>query len=833
MRWHGECGGLGPMENTSKHGTAAIAKEPQPERKHASDLDRLLWAGFATDAVKELRAIKSSDVVEPEERAGAAWALARWYASVGEYAPALNELNQAKGLIAEHDWSRDHRLLEISILAELGRPREAEQALQDALNILGKLPEICLLAANVTALGAEADDDRKTAERRLSWINETFVAAGFAPIELADPLRPLTFDNIATSAVAKHPKAGAAKLSVIMPAYNAAETLPIALRSVLAQSWDNIEILVVDDASTDDTWSILQSFAAADHRVKPQRHDQNRGAYSARNTGLRNASGDLVTVHDADDWSHAEKFAAQAADLLDTGRFLNTTMSARIFPDFTVRLKVINLAVLHDNIGSLMARRADLVAVGGWDEPRMAADEELYFRLRSLHHLGQNLICPGVPLTLALVRGDSLMASSSTGMATIKYGARRQYKEAYRHWHATEMAKARPELVMSQQDRPFPIPSICKTQRADQLHYDVLHVSDFAQPGGNAVSNAYMMEAGHGLGLKQAWFQWPSIDAVTRAVDPQVRERVHAAMADCIVAGENLDCKVVVVSQPVILGNVPDPLPTIKAGACILIADQVPFGDKQRNAYDFNQAIRVAHSVFGVEPIVAPVLPSIRRNIRNGTNRVRLTKRNWLLPLDVTAWKRDIIRWDGNRLPVLGGVHYLEGGLRKRRARRAYCADRACEVQIFGKRKADADDFPSNWSFIDAGETLIRDFLVALDFCICYPPKKTSGSFDPAPIEAMAVGVPVILPPRFREVYGDAAVYAEPKDVFDTISELWRSKAKYEKQVSRGFRFVERNCSYEDFAERLKPYLEGPRARTGAWSKLLNLLRLPSRRSPL
>jgi len=765
--------------------------------------------------------------------------LARWHAFVGNYAPALNELNQAKGLIGEQDWGRDQRLLDISLLVELGRAREAEKALQEALGCLGELPELCLFAARVSDVGAGSGADRIANDRRrLAWINKPFVAAGFTPLELVNPQRPLTFDNLATGPVAKHQGAGAAKLSVIMPAYNAAKTLPVALKSVLAQSWDNLEVLVVDDASTDDTWSIVRSMAAADQRVTPLRHDQNQGTYVARNTGLRHSSGELVTVHDADDWSHAEKFAVQAADLLATKKHLNTTMSARVFPNMAVRLKVINSAVLYHNIGSLMARRSDLIAIGGWDEPRIGADDELHSRLLNLHHLQQGPICPGVPLTFTLVRPDSLSASNATGIATIKYGAHRQYKEAYRYWHEMEMAKAEPDLVISQQARPFPIPTICKTQRADELYFDILYVSDFSQPGEGAVFNARMIEAGHSLGLRQAWFQWPSIGAVNRPVDPQLRKRLHAGMADCIVAGENVNCKAVILSRPEILTNVPDPLPKIRTEVCILVADQAPFRDKQQNPYDFDLVIRAAQRAFGAEPIVAPVSPSIRSNIRAGAKCAQSTKRNWLPPLDATRWKRDIVPWDGNRPPTIGAytLPFVDDALLgPRRLREAYCADRACEVRIVssGKRgKALSGELPSNWSVLPYSESGMRDLLCTFDFCVCYPHRKAEGILDQAPIEAMAVGVPVILPPRFHEVYGRAAVYAEPEDVFDTIGELWRSKTAYEKQVGRGFRYVEDNCSYEDFAKRLKPYLEGHRAKTGAWTKFRSFLRLRPRRPP-
>jgi glycosyltransferase involved in cell wall biosynthesis len=86
-----------------------------------------------------------------------------------------------------------------------------------------------------------------------------------------------------------------------MPAYDAQGTIAIAIESVLNQTWSNLELIVVDDGSGDHTWEVLQSFAARDPRVLVLRHEQNRGAYAARNTALRHATGDLVTVNDADD----------------------------------------------------------------------------------------------------------------------------------------------------------------------------------------------------------------------------------------------------------------------------------------------------------------------------------------------------------------------------------------------------------------------------------------------------------------------------------------------------------------------------------------------------
>ena len=91
--------------------------------------------------------------------------------------------------------------------------------------------------------------------------------------------------------------------TVVMPCHNGAQFLGAAVQSVLAQSWPQIQLLVVDDGSSDGSGAILASIrrAQASVRVLTQNH---KGAYSARNRALRLAEGELVAFLDADDlWS--------------------------------------------------------------------------------------------------------------------------------------------------------------------------------------------------------------------------------------------------------------------------------------------------------------------------------------------------------------------------------------------------------------------------------------------------------------------------------------------------------------------------------------------------
>ena len=88
-------------------------------------------------------------------------------------------------------------------------------------------------------------------------------------------------------------------VSVIVPAYNARSTVVYAVRSALAQTWPEIEVVVVDDASTDDTWDVLKSLD--DPRIRLLRNQNNLGEGLTRNVAVAAARGEWVAMLDADD----------------------------------------------------------------------------------------------------------------------------------------------------------------------------------------------------------------------------------------------------------------------------------------------------------------------------------------------------------------------------------------------------------------------------------------------------------------------------------------------------------------------------------------------------
>lgn len=105
-----------------------------------------------------------------------------------------------------------------------------------------------------------------------------------------------------------------ALISVVIPAYNAEETIDETLLSVRGQSWRELEIIVVDDGSTDRTCEVVDRHAAADPRVRLLRQ-ANAGVASARNAGWQGACSDLIAFIDADDLWSPGKLARQMAEL--------------------------------------------------------------------------------------------------------------------------------------------------------------------------------------------------------------------------------------------------------------------------------------------------------------------------------------------------------------------------------------------------------------------------------------------------------------------------------------------------------------------------------------
>jgi hypothetical protein len=254
------------------------------------------------------------------------------------------------------------------------------------------------------------------------------------------------------------------KVSVIMPAYNARATLEQAARSILAQSWRNLELIIVDDSSTDGTADVAERLAAEDARVRVLRNPANVGPYVSKNRALLLATGRYVTGHDADDIAIPTRIADQMQPIRDDtacvatiasmvrldrdGDFSHPTKIGRYSYDGIARRAMISL---------LIEREVLLDQIGFWDTVRFGADSELLGRARAV--LGSRLREVRKVVMLCLNAAGSLTNNAAHGI-TITGGVspiREAYRGAWEAWHAATPA-ARRRLPYPHVNRQFAAP---------------------------------------------------------------------------------------------------------------------------------------------------------------------------------------------------------------------------------------------------------------------------------------------------------------------------------------------------------------------------------------
>ena len=167
------------------------------------------------------------------------------------------------------------------------------------------------------------------------------------------------------------------RVSVILPVYNDAEFLEDAVRSILEQTYDSLELIAIDDGSTDHSSEILQFFGKSDSRMRIFRQ-ANRGLGATLNRGIGIANGELIARQDADDRSHVERLTTQVTfldahpDVVLLGSF------ARVMDDRGRVLYLKRLPKNDDELrgeiettspfvhGSVIMRKSAVTKVGGY-----------------------------------------------------------------------------------------------------------------------------------------------------------------------------------------------------------------------------------------------------------------------------------------------------------------------------------------------------------------------------------------------------------------------------------------------------------------------------------
>ncbi|WP_444938429.1 glycosyltransferase [Microbulbifer sp. JMSA002] len=454
--------GIDPLLHYINHGQF---EGRLPYNNRALAWEYHLWRGGNKLLLPRLiRLIDTPDATKLE-RHYAAWVTSRWYAVKNDWQKVLNILLRfhEKGL--SYPAHAGPNLLMLEAALRCGHLDIAQNELDILAQRFGECVDLNLAKSNLVS---QLDGTRSSSQlnyQRLELINSfltryelcrlTNTGDGLLGLDTITPTLPITIVGGESDP----------KVSVIVPTYNSEDTLITALTSLCNQTWRNLEVIIVDDASTDGTWRILNSYLRCSHfrpglELHLIRHQKNQGSYGARNTALESATGDLITTHDSDDWSHPQKIEIQAKALLQSEnaqgsishwvRANNNLYFSRWFPDESW---------VHRNISSLMVRRSVIDTIGYWDRVSVNADTEYYYRL--LKVFGEEAlveVLPNIPLSFGRITNNSLSQNSETHVSTRFVGLRKDYEDAARRWHSEAMEMGDLYLPSSPKHRPFLAP---------------------------------------------------------------------------------------------------------------------------------------------------------------------------------------------------------------------------------------------------------------------------------------------------------------------------------------------------------------------------------------
>jgi hypothetical protein len=631
--------------------------------------------------------------------------------------------------------------------------------------------------ATVRADVAGADDDTW-----LKIVNEPYRAAGLEGIALRDGVVSGVGPRFARLRAETAPDGdGGALVSVIVPGYGGGPRAEAVLDSLLAQSWRDLEILVVTD---DEAGARL---AGRDPRVTHVPAPRGLDGTAARNLGLERARGDYVTCHTADEWSHPRKLAAQARHLgQHPDAVAVVARHVHVTDDLVFTRTSSELGRVQPDPGSLMFRREDVAGrLGGWYGPERAAAEEFRERLEAAFGTAVDVVGE-LPMTFT-------RAPEASGPHALHHA------RAYRRWHRSAPASWLPAHAPALAGAPGAL--------------DLVFGTDFRFPGGTSALTLTEARAALGAGYSVGLLQLDSpVNGPTAPLTEAYWATLDAGVHPVTLADP---CRVgaVVVRHPSVLQYADELDSALDVGALALIVNHpAVLADGSGASFDVDTAAARAERLFGRRPRVHPESGVTRQVLATVVDPRTVENGNW--PGFVGDTWLGTPRTVADRTPVVGR-HSRDQVLKwpddLADVRAAYCGGDVFGTRVLGGvaslTAAHGEEVTAEWTVHAFNDVTPAEFLAGVDFWVYFHHRDLTESFGMATAEAMAAGCVVVLPRYMEQTFGDGAVYATPAETRGIVQALWSDPGAYRAQSERAVAFARANLTETSFLGRLRALL--------------------------
>lgn len=590
-------------------------------------------------------------------------------------------------------------------------------------------------------------------------------------------------------------------ISVIMTCHNDAGTVVAAARSILDQSWRDLELLVVDDASTDGTHALLAELAASDPRMRLWQNVAGAGPFVSRNIAVSQANGAYLTLHHAQDWALPERLERQVSAMVEGGLVASLVVPVRIdaqgrfwHPDQTCQT-----IPADDNLpeASVPMIQATIFhqSLGFWDGVSRGGDEEMMARLELLTKK-----LPVLPLPLIL-RHDPVSPAAGIALDQADPDARvelDEYRAAFTAFHRElDPTTARfgfpggrrfpiPEGLIERVDRVSAIVQdhLARGMRLTRdIDVDVAIVTNLRFPGGNASSTLDELRVLRQYGLRCALIHCPVDLPVIRATSERYRPHDDIIVEWPRVGSLRARCLIVRHPRVVVSSMFQKIIGRLSADFGFVVVNNSHLRPTGRPVYDIGTFSRIARQLPVEKLEICPISEALRAELvtwrDNSGEPMPLSSQDWTPTLNPEAYCLP------PRLqmeqPFTIGRHGRDGDEKWHESSgvlaQVYPASDRYRVLILGgvevARKR-MGGLPANWTVHEFGEIEVRDYLAQLDAFVYYPRTTLVEGFGRTIGEAMMAGVPCIVSPTIERNFGPLAFYPTPGAVQPLMEMLAR-----------------------------------------------------------
>ncbi|QSE98408.1 glycosyltransferase [Fulvivirga lutea] len=744
---------------------------------------RGLWYNYSEETLFDLNRILSDTKSNPPTISYISYHIALWYAAINNWKESLHF--QSK--IVENTLPKE--LISQVVLLKFFTKLHLKENVGESL-LLPKNNANDIALRFLEAFSTEMEKGQKAFENCLNQTYQSIESVNFFKNSGANT----------SKGIAKNSRLNVPEVTIFLPYFAPNDSLPVVLESLTNQSIRITKIVII----TNQELNVNNALSVGDENIQLIKVPSPSEFISTVNQLILTVSTEFILVMTelgVIQFNLIEKMTAEFENDSDIKLLFPVTARVNRNFEFIPYLSDQGVSLTSNtDISCCLIKSQVLNENSGFFNIKTDSLFEFKSRLESLYSKGScKEFRTALPSYIEINPDEKDIKSEY-------FGAVREFRESRKFLFKKNVSDGSPDISR--------VPNYLTYDVNNKKRYDLIVIADFNLNGGAYVSTFHYVKAALASLLNVAIVQWRRYDLNPELeLKDEVRQLIADSKIDILTFEDIAETDTVIVGYPVIANKKLDLVPNIKCNNFLVLVNQSAerLYTGEDVAYVPTEVYNKLQNLFNTNPTWVPI-SGIIRNLMIGDDRFEnCHKENWTPLIDIDQWCTNDLFWrrEEHKIPVIGRHsrdHYTKWPSDRESLISAYCVNKDCEFRVLGgaDHAINLIGFnPENWNVLNF-EPNPQVFLSQLDFFIHYPHEECVEAFGRAVLEAMAMGIPVILPPIFKDTFEDYALYAEPEHVWDKISALWDDEKKYLAQASLSRKFVLERAGYNQLKGRLK-----------------------------